>query len=141
MRPRQGLAALLAAAGAYQIADWLRAGFVKVRQARAAVPALPPGAGEIRMEVEGARWTVVADVPAEPGKLVWLLLSHPHEQVSPALARPGAPLTFTLEAGGPGHYRFWLIPSGRRRETPKTLARKTARAVAAGEFHVSDSKS
>jgi hypothetical protein len=137
MRARQGFAALLAAAGLYQIADWLRSGVARIRQDRAGNTPLPPGAGEIQLEAKDDRWTVTADLATEPGKLVWLLLSAPRAQAAPAVAQPGGlPLTFTLEPGRPGTYRFWLIPSTRRRETPRTLMRKTAKALAAGEFHV-----
>jgi len=135
-RGTKGLAALLAAAGAYQIAEWLQAGVRKVRQSQAGakVARAQAVAGEIRVETEGTRWTLTADLHVEPGSTVWLWLTGPREQTAVALPRAGSPLAFSLDPGPPGTYRFWLVPSRRRQETTRSLSRKASNAIAMGEF-------
>lgn len=132
----KGLAALLAAAGIYQIVDWVRAG---VSRARGSGPGAgrAAGAGEVHLDIAGERWDLIADINQFPGQVCWLLVQGPHTQVAAATAQPGGPLAFSLEPGPPGTYRFWLFSSGKRKETVRSLLGKTSRAVAAGEFRVS----
>jgi hypothetical protein len=134
---RLGAAALLAAAGIYQIAGWLRAGLERMRRGVASVP-VPAGAGEIRLDTEGSAWTLRADLLVEPGSICWLLLQGPADQVARATGMHDGKLVFDLRPGPPGTYRFVLVASKRHRETSRSLARKAAKALAAGEFRVGE---
>lgn len=133
----KGLAALLAAAGVYQIVDWVRTGVTRAR-GHAPAPRRPAGVGEIRLDTAGERWDVIADLRTGPGQVCWLLLSGPRSQVAAATSQPGHPLAFSLESGPPGIYRFWVFSAGKRRETVQTLEQKVGRAIVAGEFRVPD---
>lgn len=82
-RGAKGLAALVAAAGLYQIVDWLRTGLKQVRGA-APTARLAPGAGEIHLDTAWERWDLIADLHAEAGQVCWLLLEGPHSQVAAA---------------------------------------------------------
>ena len=130
--PVSTLAGPLATAGILQAAIWLRR-----RLAKAARPGESVAApGEIRITGDGGTWTLSADLPMVSTMAAWLLLDGPGGQQAHA-ATPGVrPLVFTLPAGSPGTYRFWLIPSRSRHHGTATLARRTAKALAAGEFRV-----
>ena len=136
-RGAKGLAALLAAAGIYQIAEWVGSGIKKVRGA-APPPRLAPGAGEVHLVTGSERWELIADLHAEPGLVCWLLLEGPARQVAQATSQPGHPLAFSLEPGRPGVYRCWIFISRRRKENVRSLSRKLGKAIAAGEFRVAD---
>ncbi len=136
-RGAKGLAALLAAAGLYQIVDWVRAGIKQVRGPEPG-PRLSPGAGEIHLDTGGERWDLIADLQAEAGQVCWLLLEGPRSQVAAATSQTGLPLAFSLEPGPPGIYRFWVFGALRGKETVRSLSRKLTKALAAGEFRTWD---
>lgn len=130
--PVPTLAGLLAAAGILPAVLWLRRRLTKAARTLGNVPA----SHEIEITGDDATWTLRADLPVAPTLAVWLLLDGPDGQHAYPPPPATTPLSFTLPAGSPGTYRFWLIPSRGRRHGTATLARRAAKALAAGEFRV-----
>ncbi len=130
--PVNTLAGLLAAAGILPAAIWLRR-----RLARAVRPVENLAASrEIQLTGTSAAWTLRADLLMPATTAVWLLMDGPDGQHAYASLPGNPPLVFTLPAGAPGTYQFWLIPSRGRWHGTAPLARRTTKALAAGEFRI-----
>lgn len=128
---RKGLTALIAAAGLYQIIDWARSGAKRLGGAQTK-PLRDAHAGEIRLQTEADLWKLVADLKLEQA---WVLVEGPGFAQA-AASQPGeSPLVFKMPPGQRGTYRFWLMESRSKQETTRSLGKKLARAIAAGEFH------
>lgn len=92
--------------------------------------------GEIALGGDDQTWTLKADLRLATTASAWLLVEGPDYRQVQVCAATTPPLVFSLPAGRPGTYRFWLVASRLRRLTAEALARRARKAMAAGEFHV-----
>ena len=125
--------AAMAALGVWPAITWIRR---RVSQAPGGPPAPVENAGgEVALRIEDSSWIIVADLAGAPAGGAWLLLKGVSYEAVAHCASEG-PLEFRVPAGEAGLYRFWIAASRARRETASSLARRTGKAVIAGEFRI-----